>query len=203
MESTMNQFFRATAALALLAASLPALAASATVARAFTFKPASNAGLKVQNLVGDVRVERGAGPGIEVAATTTVEAATEDEAKRLAGLVDFRSKDVGPGSRFDVRLPPEHFPKVYWQDGASHWWAVSYVQSPILVRIGSTLSLGSPMPKFPNSAQIWPPFSPLAIVRKGASKRSKKPPPWKLKSLPLAPTITVRCCCISKMMPEV
>jgi DUF4097 and DUF4098 domain-containing protein YvlB len=128
MESTMNRLYRATAALALLSASLPALAASATVARAFTFKPESNAGLRVQNLVGNVRVERGAGPGIEVATITTVEAATEDDAKRLAGLVDFRSKDVGPGSRFDVRLPPEHFPKVYWRDGASHWWAASYVQ---------------------------------------------------------------------------
>ena len=87
----MTKFFRATAALALLAASLPALAASATVARTFTFKPESNAGLKVQNLVGDVHVERGAGAGIEIVATTTAEAASEDEAKRLAGLVDFRS----------------------------------------------------------------------------------------------------------------
>ena len=121
----MNRFFRATAALALLAASLPALAASATVARTFTFKPESNAGIKVQNLVGDVRVERGTGQGVEIVATTTVEAATEDEAKRLAGFVDFRSKDVGAGSHFDVRLPPEHFPKVYWEDGASHWWAAS------------------------------------------------------------------------------
>jgi hypothetical protein len=128
MKPTTRAFFRATAAFALLAASLPALAASATVARAFTFKPEANAGLKVQNLIGDVRVERGDGPGVEIAATTTVEAATEDEAKRLAGLVDFRSKDAGPGSRFDVRLPPEHFPKVYWEDGASHWWAASYAK---------------------------------------------------------------------------
>jgi hypothetical protein len=128
MELTMNRFFRATAALALLAASLPALAASATVARTFTFKPESNAGIKVQNLVGDVRVERGTGQGVEIVATTTVEAATEDEAKRLAGFVDFRSKDVGAGSHFDVRLPPEHFPKVYWQDGAAHWWSASYVK---------------------------------------------------------------------------
>jgi len=128
MELTMNRFFRATAALALLAASLPALAASATVARTFTFKPESNAGIKVQNLVGDVRVERGTGQEVEIVATTTVEAATEDEAKRLAGFVDFRSKDVGAGSHFDVRLPPEHFPKVYWQDGAAHWWSASYVK---------------------------------------------------------------------------
>ena len=124
----MKTIFRATAAFALLAASLPALAASATVARAFTFKPESNAGLKVQNLIGDVRVERGTGASIEIAANTTVEAASEEEAKRLAGLVDFRSRDAGPGSRFDVRLPPEHFPKVYWEDGAAHWWSASYVK---------------------------------------------------------------------------
>jgi hypothetical protein len=128
MEPTMKTFFRATAALALLSASLPSLAASATVARTFSFKPQPNASLKVQNLIGDVRVERGTGPGVEIAANTTVEAATDEEARRLAGLVDFRSRDVGPGSRFDVRLPPEHFPKVYWEDGASHWWSASYVK---------------------------------------------------------------------------
>ena len=41
----MKTIFRATAALALLAASLPALAASATATRAWQFKPESNAGL--------------------------------------------------------------------------------------------------------------------------------------------------------------
>jgi hypothetical protein len=124
----MKTIFRATAALALLAASLPALAASATVSRAFQFKPESSAGLKVRNLIGDVRVERGTEPGVQVTARTTVEAGTQAEAERLAGLVEFRSRDVGAGSSFDVRLPKEHFPRVYWDGGAAHWWSVSYVQ---------------------------------------------------------------------------
>ena len=48
----MNTIFRATAALGLLAASLPALAASATVSRAWQFKPESSAGLTVRHGTG-------------------------------------------------------------------------------------------------------------------------------------------------------
>jgi hypothetical protein len=124
----MKTIFAATAALAMLAASLPALAASATVSRGWQFKPESNAGLKVRNLIGSVRVERGTDPGVHVTATTTVEADTQQEAERLAGLVEFRTRDVGQGSSFDVRLPREHFPRVFWDGGAAHWWSVSYVQ---------------------------------------------------------------------------
>ena len=81
----MKTIFRATAALALLGATLPALAASATVTRAWQFKPESNAGLTVRNLIGDIRVERGTLPGIHITANTTVEAATQAEAERLTG----------------------------------------------------------------------------------------------------------------------
>jgi hypothetical protein len=123
----MKTIIRATAALALLAATLPALAASATVTRAWQFKPESNAGLTVRNLIGNIRVERGTLPGIHVTANTTVEAATQAEAERLAGLIDYRSSDVGPGSRFDVRLPHEHFPKIYSEKGASGWFSATYV----------------------------------------------------------------------------
>jgi len=123
----MKTIFRATAALALLAASLPALAASATVTRAWQFKPESNAGLAVRNLIGNIRVERGTTPGIHITANTTIEAATQAEAERLTGLIDFRSSDVGPGSRFDVRLPREHFPKIYSEKGASGWFSTTYV----------------------------------------------------------------------------
>jgi len=124
----MQMYSRVAAALALLAASLPALAASATATRAWQFKPESNAGLTVRNLMGTVRVERGTTPGIHVSATTTIEAPTQAEADRLVGLVEFRTADVGPGSRLDVRLPREHFPKVYSERGADGWWSVSYVE---------------------------------------------------------------------------
>jgi hypothetical protein len=124
----MNDFFRATAALALLTATLPALAASAAATRSWQFKPESNAGLTVRNLMGTVRVERGTAPGIHVTANTTIEAASQAEADRLVKLVDFRTTDVGAGSRFDVRLPREHFPKLFWDKGASTWYSLSYVE---------------------------------------------------------------------------
>lgn len=124
----MKTIFRATAALALLTATLPALAASATATRSWQFKPESNAGLTVRNLMGTVRVERGTAPGIHVTANTTIDAASQAEADRLVKLVDFRTADVGAGSRFDVRLPRGHFPKLYWDKGASTWYSLSYVE---------------------------------------------------------------------------
>ncbi len=124
----MPKLFLATAVLAMLAASLPALAASATATRAWQYKPESVDGLAVRNLIGDIRVERGTQPGVHVTATTTVETGTQAEADRLAGLIDFRTTDIGVGSRFEVRLPKEHFPKIYWENGASSWWGVSFVE---------------------------------------------------------------------------
>ncbi len=124
----MKKIFRATAALALLTATLPALAASATATRSWEYKPESNAGLTVRNLIGNVRVERGTAPGIHVTASTTIEAASQEEAERLIGLIDFRTSDVGAGSRFEVRLPRRHFPKLYWDRGATAWYSTSYVE---------------------------------------------------------------------------
>jgi len=124
----MQMYSRVAAAFALLAASLPALAASATATRAWQFKPESNAGLTVRNLMGTVRVERGTASGFHVTATTTIDAPSQAEADRLIGLVEFRTADVGAGSRLDVRLPRTHFPKIYSERGADGWWSVSYVQ---------------------------------------------------------------------------
>ncbi len=124
----MQQTIRVTAALALLAASLPALAASATTTRAWQYKAESVEGLAVRNLIGDIRVERGTAPGVHVTARATIEARTQAEADRLLGLIEYRTTDIGAGSRFDVRLRKEHFPKIYWSGGAIGWWSVSYVE---------------------------------------------------------------------------
>ena len=124
----MKNLFRVVAALALTAAGLPAAADSATVTRAWQFKPESVQGLKVRNLIGDVRVERGTDPGFHVTVNATIDAASKAEAERLLGLIDFRSADVGAGSRFDVRLPKEHFPKIYWSGGSAGWWSASFVE---------------------------------------------------------------------------
>lgn len=124
----MKNLFRVTAALALVAVHLPAAAESATVTRAWQFKPESVQGLKVRNLIGDVRVERGTDPGFHITATATVDTGSKAEAERLLGLIEYKSSDVGPGSRFDVRYPREHFPKIYWSGGSSGWWSTSFVE---------------------------------------------------------------------------
>ncbi len=124
----MKNLIRVTAALALAAVHLPAVAASATVTRAWQFKPESSAGLSVRNLIGDIRVERGTEAGFHLTARATVETGDQAEAERLLALIQYRSSDVGPGSRFDVVLPREHFPKIYWADGSSQWFSVSYVE---------------------------------------------------------------------------
>lgn len=124
----MKNLFRVTVALALVAVHLPAAAESATVTRAWQFKPESAQGLKIRNLIGDVRVERGADPGFHITANVTVDAGARAESERLLGLIEFRSGDAGAGSRFDVRLPKQHFPKIYWEGGASGWWGASFVE---------------------------------------------------------------------------
>ena len=124
----MQKFLSGTVAFVLLVASLPAMAASATVTRAWQFKPESVKGLEVRNLIGDIRVERGTEAGVHVTARATVDADSEAEAGRLLGLIEYRTKDVGAGSRFDVFLPRKHFPKIYWSGGTSTWWGVSYTE---------------------------------------------------------------------------
>lgn len=124
----MQKFLSGTVAFVLLVASLPAMAASATVTRAWQFKPESVKGLEVRNLIGDIRVERGTEAGVHVTARATVDADSEAEAGRLLGLIEYRTKDVGAGSRFDVFLPRKHFPKIYWSGSTSTWWGVSYTE---------------------------------------------------------------------------
>ena len=68
----MQRPYRAACAIALASACVPALAATATATRAWEYKPESNAGLKLRNFIGNVRVERGSRPGIHVTATTAV-----------------------------------------------------------------------------------------------------------------------------------
>jgi len=124
----MQPILRVTVAVVLLAVHLPAAAESATVTRAWQFKPDSVQGLEVRNLIGDIRVERGTAPGVHVTATATIDAESKAEAERLLGLIQYRTHDAAAGSRFDVFLPREHFPKIYWSGGASRWWGVSYTE---------------------------------------------------------------------------
>ena len=123
----MRTTIRAAMALVLLTACLPAMAATATQTRAWQYKTDAGAGLEVRNLIGDIRVERGTEPGFHITATTTIEAATQDQADALLRAIDYRTRDVGAGSRFDVAFPKEQFPKIYYQKGPDSWWGVMFV----------------------------------------------------------------------------
>lgn len=124
----MRTIFRAVMALALVTACLPAMAATATVTRAWQFKSDAAAGLEVRNLIGDIRVERGTEAGFHITATATIEAKTQDEADALTQAIDYRTRDVGAGSRFDVAFPKQQFPKIYYPHGPDNWWSVMYVE---------------------------------------------------------------------------
>ncbi len=123
----MRTTIRATAALALLMTGLPAMAATATLTRAWQYKTDAAAGLEVRNLIGDVRVERGTEAGFHITATATIEATTQEQADALLRAIDYRTRDVGAGSRFDVAFPREQFPKLYYAKGPDSWWGVMYV----------------------------------------------------------------------------
>ena len=124
----MRTIFRAVMAIALATAGLPAAAATATSTRAWQFKTDAAAGLEVRNLIGNVRVERGTQPGFNITATATIVAKTQDEADALAHAIDYRTRDVGAGSRFDVAFPRQQFPKIYYDRGPDSWWSVMYVE---------------------------------------------------------------------------
>jgi len=124
----MRTMIRVIATFALLSAGLPATAATATLTRAWQFQGEASAGLEVRNLMGDVRVERGTGAGFHVTAEATVETGSQAEADRLVRAIDYRTRDIGAGSRFDVAFPREHFPKLFHAGGPGGWWGVMYVE---------------------------------------------------------------------------
>ncbi len=124
----MRMMIRTATTLALLTACLPAVAATATLTRAWQYKTDATAGLEVRNLIGDIRVERGTNTGFHITATATIEADTQDEADTLAHAIDYRTRDIGAGSRFDVAFPKEQFPKIYYAKGPGNWWSAMYVE---------------------------------------------------------------------------
>ena len=122
----MRTMIRATTVLVLFTACLPAMAATATLTRTWQYKTDATAGLEVRNLIGDIRVERGADAGFHITATATIEADTQGEADALVRAIDYRTRDIGAGSRFDVAFPKEQFPKIYYANGPETWWSVMY-----------------------------------------------------------------------------
>jgi len=124
----MRTMIRTATTLALLTACLPAMAATATLTRAWQYKTDATAGLAIRNLIGDIRVERGTDAGFHITATATIEADTQDEADALVHAIDYRTRDTGAGSRFDVAFPKEQFPKIYYPKGPDGWWRVMYVE---------------------------------------------------------------------------
>ncbi len=103
-------------AAALCAAALlapPAAAGTATVTRAWQFKPADAAGLRVDNLIGSVSLTPAAEGGFHVTATINTDAEDAAAAEALAAAVEFRSQDAGAKSGFQVLLPAGRFPLIH------------------------------------------------------------------------------------------
>jgi len=122
----MRTMLRAFTTLLVVTACLPAMAATATLTRAWQYKTDATAGLEVRNLIGDIRVERGTDAGFHITATATIEARTQGEADTLVRAIDYRTRDIGAGSRFDVAFPKEQFPKIYHAGGPDSWWGIMY-----------------------------------------------------------------------------
>lgn len=124
----MHTTIRAVLALTLLSICPITLAATAGHTRAWQYKTDAAAGLEVRNLMGEIRIERGSDAGFHITVTATVEARTEAEAQAYAGAIEYRSRDVGAGSRFHVAFPKEKFRKLYHAKGPDSWWGVMYVE---------------------------------------------------------------------------
>lgn len=118
----MNRILAVVAALAALSVVMPSQAASATASRAWQYKDASAAGLELDNLIGDVIVEKGDHAGFYVSVKVVAEADTAGEADALAHAVEFRSRDSGGSSLFQVKFPESHFAKIYLPGAPSGWW---------------------------------------------------------------------------------
>lgn len=118
----MNRMLSVLAVAAAIVFAAPAQAASATLTRAWQYKDASAAGLELDNLIGDVRVEQGSTAGFQVSVHAVAEAATEAEAEALVNAVEFRSRDAGVASLFQVKFPHPPFAKIYWPGAPDRWW---------------------------------------------------------------------------------
>lgn len=119
----MNRTLAVLATLAALLVVATAQAASATATRAWQYKDASAAGLELDNLIGDVHVEKGDSAGFRISVEVTAEAGTAGEADALAHAVEFRSRDSGGSSLFQVKFPESHFAKIYLPDAPAGWWS--------------------------------------------------------------------------------
>ncbi len=120
----MMRFMHAgTAAAVLCLVTAQAGAATATTTRDWQFDGADPAVLKVENLVGDVRIERVAQAGFEVSVKVTAEAKSDREAREIAGAVQFNAADAGSSSAFQVLLPEARFPMIYRQGAPEGWFS--------------------------------------------------------------------------------
>lgn len=124
----MRRIVSLAAGLVLLSLASQAGAETASVTRDWQFKEAGHAVLRLENLVGDLRVERGTAAGFHVSVKVTAEADSQAAAQSLAQAVQFSTRDTGSDGSFEVRLPKDRFPVIYRQ-GASHgWFGRSYVR---------------------------------------------------------------------------
>jgi DUF4097 and DUF4098 domain-containing protein YvlB len=108
--------------LAALVLAASAEAATSTATQAWQFKDDSAGGLEIDNLVGDVTIERGTAAGFHVSVKVTAEAASAQEADIIARAVEFSVQDAGSSSRLQVLLPDAKFPTIYIAGVPEGWW---------------------------------------------------------------------------------
>jgi len=109
-------------AIVLSAATATSEAATATLQRAWQFKEAQPAALRLQNFIGDLRIERGESAGFHVSVTVTAEADSDAGARSIAEAVEFRTSDAGASSSFEVVLPESRFPILYHRGAPQGWF---------------------------------------------------------------------------------
>jgi len=119
----MRTMLAGAAAAAFFLVAVQADAATATATRAWQFKDADPAALELDNLVGDVRIERGTAGGFYVSVKVTAEGKTQQEAQDIADAVEFNARDAGSSSAFQVLLPASRFPVIYRQGAPEGWFA--------------------------------------------------------------------------------
>ena len=117
----MRSILLAGAALAALTATSAVAAATGTLTRSWQY-PDTTTSLEVDNLIGDVRIERAQAGGFAVSVAVTTEAATQADADALAAAVEFLAPTTAR-AKFQVLLPEARFPRIYWREAPTGWFA--------------------------------------------------------------------------------
>lgn len=102
-------------------------AADATLQKAWNFNATATDGLQVDNLMGNVVVERHAAANYHVTATVTAAGKDAVAARRLAEALRFETRDAATGTSLKVIYPLSDYDSFYWADAprSSFWGSMA------------------------------------------------------------------------------